>query len=95
MLVRNTSIEMLHDRKHKPQYLGPYVVRRVTAGGNYKLNELNGAPLNYTYTAFWLLSYITRTHPFMKNNTKDANSETESESLGINSIHTSDIKSDD
>jgi len=95
VLVRNTAIEMSHDRKHKPRYLGPYVVRRVTAGGNYKLNELDGAPLNYTYAAFRLLPYITRTHPFMKNNTEDADSGTESESSGINSIHTSDTESDD
>ena len=30
VLVRNTTIEMSHDRKHKPQYLGPYEVARRT-----------------------------------------------------------------
>ena len=52
VLVCNTAVEILHDQKHKPRYLGPYVIREVTKGGNYKLSELDRVPLNYTYTAF-------------------------------------------
>jgi len=59
---------MSHDRKHKPRYLGPYEVLERTDGGNYKLCELDGALLQYTYAAFRLLLYITRRHPFMLGN---------------------------
>ena len=72
VLVRNTAVEILHDQKHKPRYLGPYVIREVTKGGNYKLSELDGVLLNYTYAAFQMLPYITQTHAFMHNNTMDA-----------------------
>ena len=34
VLVRNTAVEMLHDRKHKPRYLGPYVIR-ARVGATY------------------------------------------------------------
>jgi len=80
--VHNTAIEMSHDQKHKPRYLGPYVIREVTKGGNYKLSKLDGALLNYIYAAFQMLPYITWTHAFMCNNTKDTedtNSRTELE----------------
>jgi hypothetical protein len=35
VLVRNMAIEMSHNRKHKPCYLGPYRVRERTSRGNY------------------------------------------------------------
>jgi transposase InsO family protein len=66
VLVRNTAIEMSHDRKHKPRYLGPYQVVRQTRGKNYILQELDGAQHHPSYAAFRLLPYITRRHPFMK-----------------------------
>ena len=100
VLVRNTAIEMSHDRKHKPRYLGPYIVRKVTSGGNYMLSELDGAPLHYTYAAFRLLPYITRTHPFMHNHAEgeaesDPESDPESSSAGTDSNPTSETESDD
>ena len=98
VLVRNTAVEMSHDRKHKPRYLGPYVIREVTKGGNYKLSELDGVLLNYTYAAFRMLPYITRMHTFMRNNAKDAedtNSGTELELKGTESDPMSESESDD
>jgi hypothetical protein len=68
VLVRNTAVEMSHDRKHKPRYLGPYEVAERTIKGNYKLKELDGTELQYKYAAFRILPYITRHHSFMKNN---------------------------
>ena len=65
VLVRNTAIEMLHDRKHKPRYLGPFEVFKHTNGRNYKLRELDGATLQYKYAAFRILPYITQDHEFM------------------------------
>ena len=56
---------MPHDRKHKPGYLGPFEVFKRTNGGNYKLQELDGPILQYKYTAFCILPYITRDHKFM------------------------------
>jgi hypothetical protein len=77
--VRNTAIEMSHDRKHKPRYLGPYEVDQVTKGRNYKLKELDGTPLQNTYAAFRLLPYITRKHAFMREEIRE-HSDTDSES---------------
>jgi len=54
VLVRNTAIEMTHDRKHKPRYLGPYIISEVTKGGNYKLD---GSPLQNTYAAFQVVMW--------------------------------------
>ena len=81
VLVRNTAVEMSHNRKSKPHYLGPYEVYKETEGGNYKLKELDGTALRYTYAAFRLLPYITRRHQFMKENAERAaeHSGTESE----------------
>jgi len=65
VLVCNTAIEMLHDRRHKPRYLGPFEVFKRTNGGNYKLWELDGAILQYKYVAFHILPYLTQDHEFM------------------------------
>jgi hypothetical protein len=79
VLVRNTAIEMSHDRKHKPRYLGPYEVFEKTTKGNYKLKELDGTELQYKYAAFRILPYITRNHAFMHTHEEDAESLSESE----------------
>jgi hypothetical protein len=70
---------MSHDRKHKPRYLGPYEVKERTSKGNYRLKELDGTPLNYTYGAFRVLPYISRNHPFM-NTIEEELSESEADS---------------
>jgi transposase InsO family protein len=86
VLVRNTAIELSHDRKHKPRYLGPYEVEIRTTKGNYRLKELDGTPLVYTYAAYRILPYITRNHSFMRENQEedsdsvDTTSEAEPES---------------
>ena len=43
VLVRNSRIEMEMNRKHKPRWLGPYVVVRRHFGGSYLLAELDRA----------------------------------------------------
>jgi transposase InsO family protein len=86
VLVRNTAVEMSHDRKHKPRYLGPYEVAKRTLKGNYQLKELDGTLLSYTYAAYRLLPYISRNHKFMRSNqTGDEQSSEESEDLNSNS----------
>jgi len=67
VLVRNTKIELSHNSKHQPRYIGPYEVIRRTQGGNYKLTELDGTVMHYSYAAFRILLYITRNHEFMWN----------------------------
>ena len=86
VLVRNTKIELSHNRKHQPRYIGPYEVIRRTQGGNYKLKELDGTVMHYSYAAFRILPYITRNHEFMRNHIQinesdqsDTDSESESE----------------
>jgi len=89
VLVWNTAIEMSHDWKHKPRYLGPYIISEVTKGGNYKLCELDGSPLQNMYAAFWVVLYITRNHPFIWDN---ADMDPELDSTGTD---TKDAKIDD
>jgi hypothetical protein len=71
VLLRATEIEMSLNRKHQPRYQGPYEVAYRTTGGNYRLKELDGTLLKYTYAAFRILPYITRDHEFMENNYKE------------------------
>ena len=88
VLVRNTAIEMSHDRKHKARYLGPYQITERTPTGQYSVTELDGTPLPHRIVPWRLLPYILRNHPFMRaslddsasDNTDDASSEEDSES---------------
>ena len=78
VLARNTAIEMSHDRKHQPRYLGPFEVAARTPKGNYRLKELDGTVLQYKYAAFRILPYISRNHAFMRNQSLQEESESES-----------------
>lgn len=82
VLMRNTKIELSHDRKAFQRYLGPYEVSQRTAKNNYRLKELDGTALKGvgTVAAFRILPYITRSHWFMKNNREEEESSTESNS---------------
>ena len=79
VLVRNTAIEMSHDRKHKPRYLGPYEVSKRTIKGNYLLKELDRTPLNYRYARFRIIPYITRDHSFMRESLRTDDSDENSD----------------
>ncbi len=60
VLVQNSRLEMTVNRfKTDPRYLGPYEVVQKTAGGAYKLQELDGAIFDKSIAAFWLLPYVT------------------------------------
>jgi hypothetical protein len=83
VLMRNTKIEMSHDRKALQQYLGPYEITERTMKNNYRLMELDGTKLKGigSVAAFRILPYITRNHWFMKNNnTEEDENEDTSES---------------
>ena len=85
VLVRNTAIEMSHDRKHQPRYLGPYRIVRQSLGKAYTVAEFDGAVLRQKIGAFRLLPYIKRSHEFMRNKPRseiDSDSENGSNSSG-------------
>ncbi len=44
VLSRNTPIEMSHDRKHQPRYLGPFEVAARTKGGKLQTTRLKRRP---------------------------------------------------
>jgi len=78
VLVRNTAVEMSHDRKHQPRYLGPYVVAQQVSRNAYRLQEMDGAEWNQKIVAWRLIPYISRIHPLMRNEASD-DSESEQE----------------
>ncbi|PVF91238.1 hypothetical protein CPB86DRAFT_674501, partial [Serendipita vermifera] len=60
VLVRNSAVEKELDRKHKPRWLGPYVVVRKTKGGSYVLAQEDGAILRTRFAAFRVIPYHQR-----------------------------------
>jgi len=60
VLVKNSAIEMLADRKMKPRYLEPIVVMRKLHGGAYILAKLDGSVWQNKVAAFRVLLYLSR-----------------------------------
>src|SRR6266567_8397549 len=72
VLVRNSGIELSHNRKHQPQYLGPYEVDQKASEKSYTLKDLDGTPFQHRIATSRLLPYISRRHQFMRSpNTKE------------------------
>ena len=65
--MRNTGIELSHNRKHQAWYLGPYEVNQKASEKSYTLKDLNGTLLQHRVGTFHLLLYISRCHEFMRN----------------------------
>ena len=68
VLVRNTAVELSHNRKHQPRYLGPYEVDQKASEKSYNLKDLDGTPFRQRVASFRLLPYISRRHKFMQTN---------------------------
>ncbi len=87
VLVRNTAIELSHNRKHQPRYLGPYEIDKKISEKSYALKDLDGTPFRQRTGTFRLLPYISRRHQFMQINiNKDSsNSGTNSEESELDS----------
>ena len=60
VLMRNTCIEVTHNKKMWPQYLELLVVISCNWGGTYILCELDGSVLHQLVAAFCLVPYLTR-----------------------------------
>ncbi|KNZ73979.1 hypothetical protein J132_08873 [Termitomyces sp. J132] len=71
VLMRNTRIEVMHNKKMKPCYLGPLVVISHNCGGAYIVCELDGSILHRPVAAFCLVPYFAREHITVPSNTFD------------------------
>jgi hypothetical protein len=60
VLMQNSAVEQSHNRKSKPQYLGPFEVIGRTDGGSYVLKELDGTLIQRGVAGFRLLPYKIR-----------------------------------
>jgi hypothetical protein len=67
VLVRNIGIELSHNRKHQPRYLGPYEVDQKASEKSYSLKDLDGTSFLHRVGIFRLLPYISQCHKFMNN----------------------------
>ncbi|KNZ79579.1 hypothetical protein J132_09168 [Termitomyces sp. J132] len=73
VLMRNTRIEVTHNKKMKPHYLGPLVVISHNHGGAYIICELDGSVLHCPVATFCLVPYFAREHITVPSNTFDIN----------------------
>ncbi|KNZ72276.1 hypothetical protein J132_04070 [Termitomyces sp. J132] len=71
VLMRNTRIEITHNKKMKPHYLGPLVVISCNRGGAYIVCELDGSVLHCPIAAFRLVPYFAREHIIVPSNAFD------------------------
>lgn len=90
VIVRNTGIELSHNRKHQPRYLGPYEVDQKASEKSYKLKDLDGSPFQHRVGTFHLLPYISRRHEFMKSQISRDPAD-----LGTDDSDSQDTESDD
>ena len=60
ILIRNTRIEQEMNRKHKPRYLGPFMLREQRASGTWAISELDGTPIRTSVAGFRIWPYIAR-----------------------------------
>ena len=54
------KLEQSADQKHKPHYLGPFLVVRWTRGGSYVIAEMDDAISQQGIAASQLLPYLSR-----------------------------------
>jgi hypothetical protein len=80
VLIRNTRIEQEMNRKHKPRYIGPYILRQKRSSGSWAISELDGTPSRSTIAGFRILPYIARNPQALAELSKRGEEDSESES---------------
>ncbi len=80
VLICNTGVELSHNRKHQPRYLGPYEVDKKASEKSYTLKDLDGTPFCQRVATFRLLPYISRQHKFVQTNINKPSSDSGTDS---------------
>jgi len=60
VLVRNTAIKKVLNRKMGPCYLGPFIVLARNRGGAYIIFELDGSVFDHPFAAFQVIPFFAR-----------------------------------
>ena len=79
VLIHNTRIKQEMNRKHKPRYLGPYILRELRSSGTWAISELDGTPSRTAVAGFRIWPYIARNPRILQELAEKGDSKEESD----------------